>query len=177
MAKKNILLTGRPRVGKSTLIRRVSDKLRQMGYMTGGFYTLEVSKEGKRTGFSINTLDGKTGRLAEIGFKSRFTLGKYGIDMEQFESLALPALESAIEKGNIVIIDEIGFMELKSPRFRELVEKALSSPQPVIATIMRNSYEFPDRIKASDDVLIFKVTVENRERLADEIVKIIRELG
>lgn len=173
MAKKNILLTGRPRVGKSTLIRRIAEKLQQMGYNTGGFYTLETSIEGKRTGFSISTLDGKTGRLAEIGLKSRFTLGKYGIDMEQFESLAIPAIEDAIQKGHIAIIDEIGFMELKSSRFRELVEKALSSPQPVIATIMRNSYEFPDKIKARKDVLLFKVTVENRERLADEIVEII----
>ncbi|HLE08920.1 MAG TPA: nucleoside-triphosphatase, partial [Thermodesulfobacteriota bacterium] len=60
--KKNILLTGRPRVGKSTLIRKVVERLKEFGYKNiGGFYTLEVRKEGERAGFSINTLNGKTG--------------------------------------------------------------------------------------------------------------------
>lgn len=176
LRRKNILITGRPRVGKSTIIHRVVERLRILGYTEiGGFYTLEMSREGKRTGFAIHTLDGRVGRLAEAGLESRFRLGRYGIDMEQFESLALSALEEAITAGKMVVIDEIGYMELKSRRFRELVLKALDSKPPVLATIMRSRFDFPEAIKARDDVMLFTVRVDNREKIVEEIVEIIVE--
>jgi nucleoside-triphosphatase THEP1 len=174
MEKKNILITGRPRVGKSTLVMRVIERLRELGHTDiGGFYTLEKRQEGSRVGFDIHTLDGRVGRLAEVGFESRYRLGKYGIDMECFEAVALRALEEAIKKGHMVVIDEIGYMELKSKRFRLLVEEALESPGPLLATIMRSRFDFPDKIKARSDVVLLTVRVENRDRLVGEIVKIL----
>lgn len=174
MTRKNILITGRPRVGKSTIIHRVVERLKLLGYTEiGGFYTLEISREGKRAGFAIHTLDGRVGRLAEVGLKSRFTLGRYGIDMEQFESVALPALEEAIREGKMVVIDEIGYMELKSRQFRELVLKALEAKPPVLATVMRSRFDFPEALKAREDVALITVKVENRDRLVDEIVGMI----
>jgi len=174
LRKKNILITGRPGVGKSTIIHRVVERLRALGYTEiGGFYTLEMSHEGKRTGFAIHTLDGRVGRLAEAGLESRFRLGRYGIDMEQFEDVALSALEEAINKGMMVVIDEIGYMELKSRRFRELILKALDSKPPVLATIMRSHFDFPDDIKARDDVMLITVKVDNRDRIVEEICAMI----
>jgi len=152
------------------------ERLKLSGYTEiGGFYTLEISRDGKRIGFAIHTLDGKVGRLAEVGLKSRFTLGRYGIDMEQFESVALTALEEAIRGGKMVVIDEIGYMELKSRRFRELVLQALAAKPPVLATVMRSHFDFPDALKARQDVALITVKVENRERLVDEIVEMILE--
>jgi nucleoside-triphosphatase THEP1 len=169
--RKNILLTGRPRVGKSTLIQRVVERLRQEGLLAiGGFYTAEMSRHGERVGFSINTLDGRIGRLAEIGLESRYRLGRYGIDMEGFEGIALTALEEAIRAGGLIVIDEIGYMELKSRRFRELVVRALDSPAPVLATILRSKSDFGDGLKARHDVELITVRVENRDQLVDEIV-------
>lgn len=171
---KNILITGRPRVGKSTIIHRVVESLKSLGYTDiGGVYTPEMSLEGKRVGFSIQTLDGRVGRLAEVGLQSRFTLGRYGIDMEQFESIALSALEDSIRQSKMVVIDEIGYMELKSHRFRELVLEALNAKPPVLATIMRSHFAFPDAIKARNDVMLITVKVENRDRIVDEIVGMI----
>lgn len=169
--KKNILLTGRPRVGKSTLIHRVVERLRKEEWKKiGGFYTLETSRNGERIGFSIRTLEGRIGRLAEVGLESRYRLGRYGIDMESFEAIALPALEEATRMGGLVIIDEIGYMELKSLRFRELVVKALDSPSFVLATIMRSRSDFADSIKAREDIEVLTVSVENRDKLLNEIV-------
>ena len=175
--KKNILLTGRPRVGKSTLVLRVVERLRAEGLKEiGGFYTLEVSKGGARTGFSINTLDGRTGRLAEAGFESRYRLGRYGIDMESFEHIALSALEEAMRRGGLIVVDEIGYMELKSGRFRELITEALSSHSPLLATIMLSGYGFTDSIKARGDADIIRVNALNREELAIDISEKIRGL-
>lgn len=174
--KKNILLTGRPRVGKSTIVQRVVEKLKEAGFKNiGGFYTSEIRREGERVGFAINTLNGKTGRLAEVGFESPYRLGKYGIDMKSLESIALTSLEDAIRKDGLVVIDEIGYMELKSRRFRELVINALNSSAPILATIMRSRFDFTDAIKSRGDVEIITVRVDNRDRLVDEIV--IRILG
>lgn len=168
--RKNILLTGRPRVGKSTIIQRIAERLRSAGCKKiGGFYTSEISRDGMRIGFAIQTLNGRAGRLAEVGLESRHRLGKYGIDMESFEAIALTALEDAIKMGGIVIIDEIGYMELKSRRFRELVVKALDSTAFVLATIMRSRFDFPDALKARSDVEVITVKVDNRDRLVDDI--------
>lgn len=175
--KKNILLAGRPRVGKSTLLFHTIEKLRQIDISDiGGFYTLEVSSGGKRIGFDINTLDGRIGCLARIGLDSPCHLVKYGIDMKQFESIALSALEDAIKNKSVIVVDEIGYMELKSMWFRELIEKALNSPKPVIATIMRNRFDFTDKIKAREDVMLITVTAENRDRLINDIVELVRQL-
>lgn len=176
VSKKNILITGRPRVGKSTIIHRVVERLKSLGYTEiGGFYTLEMSSEGKRIGFAIHTLDGRVGRLAEVGLQSRFTLGRYGIDMEQFESIALSALEDSIRQEKMVVIDEIGYMELKSRRFRDLVLEALDAKPPVLATIMRSRFDFPEAIKAREDVMLITVKVENRDRVVEEIVGMIKD--
>ncbi len=167
---KNILLTGRPRVGKSTIIKGVVERLRSAGYKNiGGFFTSEMSRDGQRIGFSINTLNGRVGRLAEVGFESPYRLGRYGIDMKSFEDIALTALEDAIKTGGLIVIDEIGYMELKSPRFRGLVVKAMDSPPFVLATIMRNKFDFPDRIKARGDVEIITVRVDNRDAVVDKL--------
>ena len=176
VSKKNILLTGRPRVGKSTLILKVVETLKKEGCHLGGFYTLEVREGGNRSGFNINTLDGKTGVLARVGLKSSYRLGKYGIEMGQFEEIALDALEDAIEKRDIIVIDEIGYMELKSRRFRELVLRALDSQKPVLATVMKNRFDFPDSIKARDDTEVVRVRADNRDSLVTEITESLRKV-
>ena len=167
---KNILITGRPRVGKSTIIKKVVEKLCTAGYKSiAGFYTAEIIRDNKRVGFIINTLDGRIGRLAEVGFESPYRLGKYGIDMKSFEAIALTSLEHAIKTNSLIVIDEIGYMELKSKRFRELVIKALDSPAFVLAAIMRNKFDFADIIKARNDVEVITVRTDNRDRLTNEI--------
>ena len=167
---KNILITGRPRVGKSTIIKKVVERLCTAGYKSiAGFYTTEIIRDNKRVGFSINTLDGRIGRLAEVGFGSPYRLGKYGIDMKSFEAIALNSLEEAIKTSSLIVIDEIGYMELKSKPFRELVIKALDSPAFVLAAIMRNKFDFADIIKARNDVEVITVRTDNRDRLTDEI--------
>jgi nucleoside-triphosphatase len=157
-------------VGKSTLICRVVQNLTRLRHSAiGGFYTLDLRRDDQRVGFSINTIDGKTGRLAEVGLASRHRLGKYGIDMTSFENVALTALEDAIAQNQLVVIDEIGFMEIKSKRFQQLVIQALDSPSPVLGTIMRKPFYFADDIKKRDDVWLITVHAGNRDTLISEI--------
>ncbi|HHD11081.1 MAG TPA: NTPase [Deltaproteobacteria bacterium] len=168
---RNILITGRPRVGKSTLIKRVVEGLKERGYTAlGGFYTLEIREGGERKGFEIHTLDGRKGILAHVDIESPVRLGKYGIDLEEFEHIAIPCLEDAIKKGFTIVIDEIGYMELKSRRFRELVLEAMDSPSTVVATVTRSKLGFTERLKSRPDVTLVTVRVDNRDSLPPLVI-------
>lgn len=97
--------------------------------------------------------------------------------MESFEKVALTALEEAIIKSALVVIDEIGYMELKSRRFRELLVKALDSPAPLLSTVMMSRYEFTDTIKSRPDVEVIRVNTLNRDSLVREITEKILNLS
>jgi nucleoside-triphosphatase len=164
----NILITGRPGVGKTTLIKEISHKI---GENKGGFYTEEIRKSGRRIGFRIKTLDGKTGLLSGIDVESPYRVGKYKVDLEDFENTALPAVEDALSNSKAVIIDEIGPMELFSRRFKELVVKALDSPNPVIATIKLKRSKFIDKVKTRDDTVLYDLGRTDKEEILAAVLK------
>jgi nucleoside-triphosphatase len=149
-------------VGKTTCIERLLERLEAQAF---GFFTREVRLEGRRVGFDIETLDGRRGILARDGLESPYRVGRYGVDLESFESLALPALEEGLEKGRLLIIDEIGKMELYSRAFRGLVERAFAGPNPVVATIMIGNPPFIRRLKAHPQARLIEVTRSNREAI------------
>ncbi|WP_068471009.1 nucleoside-triphosphatase [Candidatus Protochlamydia phocaeensis] len=171
---KNILITGRPRVGKSSLIKCCASWL---GPRAGGFFTEEVQGEGirGRSGFRLQTLDGQTGMLAEVDISSPYRLGRYGIHIEVLDHLAVPALLSALQDVNKewILVDEIGKMEEQSEDLKKLLLKSLDSHKRVLASIRWHDSPFTRLIKAREDVGIFKLTVPNREECYLQIKKII----
>lgn len=168
----NILITGRPGTGKTTLIKEIFQKT---GKRAGGFYTEEIRKERQRRGFKIRTLDGKTGILSGIDIDSPYRVGKYRVNLPDFERIALTAVENALESSEIIIIDEIGPMELFSQKFKNLVLKALDSPNHVIATIKLKGARFIDKIKSRSDVIIFNLDSSNKEDILRSILEAIDE--
>jgi len=167
---KNILITGRPRVGKTTLIRLLAEKL---GALAGGFYTEEIPGEGVRgrRGFRIVTLDGRTGTLADVGIESGPHVGKYGVNLGELEAIGAAAIEEAAAEKEWIVIDEIGKMEEFSKRFCSAVTAALNSERRVLATIRRNDSPFTARIKSRPDVGLFTLTVPNRDAMASELME------
>ncbi|KPK72346.1 hypothetical protein AMJ87_04985 [candidate division WOR_3 bacterium SM23_60] len=157
----NILLTGRPRIGKTTVIKKVVQQL----HRCAGFYTQEI-KEGKtRVGFRLVTFDSKTCILSHKRIKSQYRVGKYRVNRDCIERLGVAAIEQGIAKKYTVIIDEIGKMELFSGTFKKAVIRALISDAPVLGTILQRSHPFCDTIRKRDDVTIIEVTEENRDSL------------
>ncbi|MEW6455166.1 MAG: NTPase [Acidobacteriota bacterium] len=170
--KKHILITGNPRVGKTTLLKKLIENVES----AGGFYTQEIRKGGERVGFEIITLDGKKGILARKGLKSSHTLGKYGINVEDLEEIGVRSLKDAIENKGIIVIDEIGKMELFSDEFRKIAIKALNSDKRVVGVIHRKSIPFLNEIKQRKDVEMYELTLENRNYLETKLKKELEKL-
>ncbi len=94
------------------------------------------SQTGERLGFRIVTVNGKEGELARVHLKSPVRVGRYGVNLEGFERLALPEL--ARREVDLIVIDGIGKMECCSGRFRRAVEDALDAPVNVVATTLES---------------------------------------
>lgn len=163
----NILITGRPGIGKTTLIKQIAKKL---GQRASGFYTEEIRRGGQRIGFGIKTLDGKSGTLSRVDIDSPYRIGKYKVNILEFEKVALPAIEDALAGAKIVIIDEIGPMELFSQKFKDIVLAALDSSSQVVATIKLKGSRFIDRIKSRRDVTLFNLRPDNRAEVLNKIL-------
>ncbi len=162
-----LLITGRPGCGKTTL---VAEAAAAVGGRAGGFYTREVRAGGQRVGFEVVTLDGRRGRLAHVEVKGPHRVGKYGVDPESFEAVGVDALERAVQEKELIVIDELGKMELFSARFRRAVEAAVKSGKPVLATVMLTSHPWADGLKAHPEARLIFLTPENRAQVRAEVV-------
>jgi nucleoside-triphosphatase len=163
-----ILLTGKPGVGKTTVAMKV---LEGFSGRAGGFYTEEIRTGNSRQGFQIRTLDGRNRILAHVSHSGPFRVGKYGVDVEAFDEIALPSLERALEEDELVIIDEIGKMELFSRRFRKVIERVLASDKKVLGVIHQRIDPYTQRIRHWPTVEIWTVTETNRDSLPSVILK------
>ena len=138
MTRNNLLFTGPPGCGKTTLISRIIPQLRAS---STGFLTTEIREKGERVGFSIDTLDGKEALLAHVNVSGRYTVGRYGVVLESIENIAIPSMMPRNE-GDSVVIDEIGKMEYFSPLFRSKLLDVLEMPNMVIGTISLRGDQF-----------------------------------
>lgn len=166
---RTLLLTGRPGIGKTTVIKKVAEMLGERG---GGFYTEEILGPGGRKGFRLITLDGQEAVMAHVELRGqgRPRVGRYGVDVAAIERVGVKALYRAMERGQIVFIDEIGKMELFCGAFKNAVLQAIGGPATVLATVMAKPNPWVDALKALPQVELWEVTTENRDRLAYEII-------
>ncbi|SPP76904.1 nucleoside-triphosphatase THEP1 [Drosophila guanche] len=176
-----ILITGSPGVGKTTLVRKICSKLGEQRKLQG-FYTEEVRTAGKgqRIGFDVVTLSGKRGILAREGPLDnlrRPKVGKYSVYVQDFEDLTLPLLLEGSQSGcELLVIDEVGKMELLSKRFEAAMASVLQQQRLLLATIPqsnRQSLPLVERLKSLPGVVIYEVTKGNRDALVNEITECI----
>jgi nucleoside-triphosphatase len=163
---KKILLTGRPGCGKTTLVKRV---VNQLAMPAGGFYTTEIRERGQRVGFKIITLDDKEAIFAHVNFETSERLGKYGLDLSKLEAVGLDAIREALRARRLVVLDEIGPMELRSATFRDVVDDAFDSRVPILATITARPFPFTNALKRRAGVTLIEVRRDNREQLVSEL--------
>jgi len=165
--KKVLLLTGKPGTGKTAIIKEAIAKTK---LKAGGFYTEEIRIGNIRQGFRIISLDGREAILAHINISSPYHIGKYKIDIESLNKVGVPAIQRASKECDLVVIDEIGKMELLSPQFREAMLQAINNGKKVLGTIMLNPQPLVDEIKCHPEVKVLLVINSNRNRVLKEIL-------
>lgn len=173
--KINILVTGPPGSGKTRLIQKIVDDLKALGATVGGLLTPEIRAVGERTGFYIvDLLTGEKGLMAEVGLGSEIRVGRYGVDLDIIKNIGVNALHRALSKGDIIVIDEIGKMELYSEEFQEAVEKVLSSNKPLLGTIgERLTHPFATRMKSMPGIKLITLTHSNWDIMYNEIKELL----
>ena len=140
-----------------------------MSGKAGGFYTEEIRTRGVRQGFRLVTLDGENTVLAHINIRSQFRVGKYGVDIESLERTGVPSLHRAVRQCDLVVVDEIGRMELFSDSFREAISEVINSGKKVLGTIMLNHHPKADAIKHHPGVHLITVTRDKHQQVLDKL--------
>jgi nucleoside-triphosphatase len=175
-----LLCTGQPGSGKTTLVRHLCDALASRGVRLRGFYTEEVLREGGgRLGFDVVTVpDGQRAVLSrKEGLPaSAPRTGAYSVDVTSFESLALPSM-ACPEKGEdvVLVIDEIGRMELHSEAFQQAVRRLLSAPWArvvgaITSPIYGHRVPFCDDVAAQPQVSVRRITQKTRDAVREELL-------
>ena len=142
----------------------------------GGFYTEEVRSGGRRWGFGLITLDGRRVTLASADSGSPYRVSKYGVELAALDEAGAPAIEEAIASAQLIVVDEIGKMELFSQRFRRAVLAALDSGKPLLASIMLGPHPFADAVKGRPDVELVVLSETNRIQTAARVLSDLKRL-
>jgi nucleoside-triphosphatase len=177
--KTKILLTGPPRCGKSTLISKLINFCNESEIEIDGFLTPEVTEENKRIGFDIERITTtEKKRLARIGnFKTQHKLGRYHIFIEEFEVIITELVNLEFKDIKLIIVDEIGKMELFSEKFQTFIKLIFNSDVNIIATIGQNlRHPLKDHLLNLPDVLLYTLTRENWQSLYLKFLNFIKEI-
>jgi nucleoside-triphosphatase len=173
-----VLITGEPGSGKTTAIKKIVELL---GDRAIGFWTEEVrdKKTNKRVGFRIHTTEGKWKRFASKTFTSKKLVGSYGVNVAAFEELAIPILEKALrearkDRRKVIVIDEIGKMELFSKKFRDLVREIFYDDKVnVVATIpIRDVHKLVAELRRLPGAVVIHLDKQNRDSVPEDVVNL-----
>lgn len=171
--KRLLLLTGDPGVGKTTVLLKIVEALKARGYKVGGMVSREVRSRGRRIGFEILDLaGGGSGWLAHVGQKTGPQVGKYRVNLKDLDTIGAGSIIKAVENSDVVVVDEIGPMELFSEGFKDAVKRAVDSGKLVVGVIhWKARHSLIDDVRARKDAEVFMVTYENRENLDKAIIE------
>ena len=168
-----LLLTGAPGVGKTTVLTKTVDALKAKGISVGGMICREVREDGVRVGFEILDLSSsKRGWLAKVNGQSGPQVGKYHVNLGDIDKIGVAGIVQALENCSVITIDEIGPMELFSPKFKRAVIQAMESKKLVLAVVHGKAKDpLVTQVKRKADAEFFNVTFSNREKLPEKLIQ------
>ena len=164
---KHLLIVGRPGVGKTTLVQRLAESLR--GCPVDGFVTEECREHEQRVGFWLSPLDGRQVLLAHRRLESGVRVGPYRVNTQVLEQVAVPVIRRGVEHALILLLDELGRMELVSTAFEAAVQQAFDRGPTIVATVSVAPMPFLTALKRRRDVELVPLSATNREMVHEEL--------
>ncbi|MFX1600415.1 MAG: NTPase [Promethearchaeota archaeon] len=174
--KRKILITGLPRSGKSTLISKLIDHYSKKNYTIRGFQTPEVRESGNRIGFDIiDIYSGKISQLARVGdLKTKYRVGKYTVFVEEFDKYLADSLDLEGKVIDLIVIDEIGKMELFSKEFQNFVKRIFISNKTILATIgLKLNHPIKDFLLSLPTVQLLNLNRQNFQTVLQKVISLI----
>jgi len=174
MESKNVLLTGRPGVGKTTVVERLVELAREREAGVRGVFSPEIREDDERVGFEIaDVATGRSEVMAHVEYDDP-SVGKYGVDVSAVDEIAHEDI--AAEDADLVVVDEVAPMQTHSDIFVERVRAALDSETPVIAVVQEaRETGFVGSVKQRDDATVVRVTKENRDEVPDQLAELVED--
>src|SRR5271167_3350263 len=170
---KNLLLTGSPGCGKTTVLKRVAEHLGDL--RLAGFLTRELREHGQRVGFEAVGLGGHRAILAHVRFRSLVSVGRYGVEPDRLVPLINEEMVRLLGTVDAYLIDEIGKMECHCPQFAQAMSRLLDGSVPLVATIALRGGGFIADVKKRPNVQIVEVTNGNRQALPGQIAAWVKQ--
>jgi len=167
-------ITGLPGAGKTNALLRVIEMLSSDEIKIGGMIDEPIVDGRKRIGFTVrNIMTGESLTFAHTGIESKIMVGKIGVDISKLEEVGVKAIMDACTDCDIIVIDEVGKMEVESQAFIDAVKFALDVDKPMIITLHKKSRNpLLQDIRRRDDVRILEVTPTNRNLLPHKILRL-----
>lgn len=162
---RNFFVTGMPKAGKTTILHDVIKGLKKSGLRVGGFISPSEKHHGTRTAFHVMDIEtGKEAVLADVHGDGP-KISKYHVNIKSFERVALPSLKKC-RNYDVIIVDEIGRMEMKSNKFSRALDDVLDAEVPLIASL---SSDYVDRFTPLGEVL--NVGPSNRQAVYSRLLQ------
>jgi nucleoside-triphosphatase len=165
-------ITGMPGSGKTQTLLRIIQLLEQEGVKVGGMVTEPIIEKERRSGFQItNWITKEHEVFAREGLKSRVHSGKYGVNLSALEGLGARSLAEARSSADVIVIDEVGKMEVESEAFTKSVVETLDTDKSIVMTLHKKSRNpLLQDIRRRDELRLLEVTPVNKNLLAFKIV-------
>ena len=163
-----LLVTGPPRVGKTTLVRRACASVGSSA--SAGFYTEEIRDRGRRVGFRLVPFDGQPEVMAHVSFGGPYCVGRYGVDVSALDRVVERTLIQN-DPPRVVVVDEIGKMECFSARFVAAVRNTVRSDRPLLATVAARGGGLIAEVTRANDAALLEVTTDSRDGLVESVAE------